>query len=572
MSKPYQLLLFSPAVGGGTPEVEDAVQALERAARGYRRSTRAIGGFWQASFALTEEEATASWLRNAYEEWLAHHLVERIGGGVRWEGLVYEIDLVEGGVRRRRTLERMWNAVRGTYRTMDYVGDNLAKNGGFENAGAGGGDVVAAWYENPAASGAIAQAAVPAAGSFALQLTAGGGDEDNEPDTWVRQNFNVTPNEMYEISFQSRGDGSLPRRPGRFAVRDPNASQWIIPPTFASIGDTTYGTRTIPGVMGPSDGEFLVFFYPPNENGRVAYFDEVTVRERVETVYELDWAITEESIAQYGRREQILTSDDYPEDTAAAYRDTYLKSNGWPRPRTVSISRPTGTYIEVKACGYVFTANWLYTMAGDGSEGNISTWIAAMAGTDYGLSDNHGGTNLDAGDMEFLRAGQIDANTLQRRMAPDGHARPWDIIAGGQDSLVALGDASGNPWRCWVGPGRQLHYQQVDTDPQFYLKPDGIYDTIGARTPTSPWLIDPSVIRDLTSPRGSAHPGSFLQSRQDSWVEEVEMADGWPYPALRTSEMDEADIAEAQLALQEFNGDGGGDDGTRNWWIPWPGR
>ena len=44
----------------------------------------------------------------------------------------------------------------------------------------------------------------------------------------------------------------------------------------------------------------------------------------------------------------------------------------------------------------------------------------------------------------------------------------------------------------------------------------------------------------------ATEPGSFLASAQDIYVEEVEMADGWDWPALKTSLFSEAELLLAQ--------------------------
>lgn len=541
----YQLLIFGPRNGGATSDFVKPLWALQNSAVGWRRSIRAVGGFWQGSFYLTSEQMGASALRNAFDNWLAFHVEERLGSAVTWEGLVYELELTHEGVRQRRSLDLVQNAARTTYVTLDYVGDDPTKNESFEAAGAGAPDVLAGWYENPGASGAIAQAATaaPAGGSYCLALTAGSGDADNDPDTWVRQNFTVTPGEVYQVAFWARGDGSANSSP-RFAIRDPNASQWILSVQPCGPAAATWQQRKIPGVVGPSDGELLLFFYAPNTSGRTGYVDLVEVRERTETVYELPWAVGASSVARYGRKEMLLRLDDYPMSTAEAYRDTYLAGNAWPWPRPVAIGARGKTVLEVKVCGYVFTANWLYQVAGDGTEADISTWIAAMAGSSWGLSNAHGGTVDAAGDMEFLKAGTIRTNTLQRRQAVESYSRPWDII----QELVALGDASGAPWRAWVGPGRLLHYGPVDVAPRYYLRGGGIYERVGARSQASPWAMQPAVFRDMSYSPTVAEPGSFLDFRNDLWVEEVEMADGWDRPSLKTALFDEGEILDAQLA------------------------
>lgn len=78
----------------------------------WTRSIRAQGGFWQGAFRLT---GGVEYLHHQFNTWLGNHVVERTGGVVTWEGLVYELEFVHDGISRRRSFEEMANRVRCTY-------------------------------------------------------------------------------------------------------------------------------------------------------------------------------------------------------------------------------------------------------------------------------------------------------------------------------------------------------------------------------------------------------------------------------------------------------------------------
>lgn len=99
----YQLLLYSSVKQGG-----GFIADITRAAQGWRRSIRMQGGFWQGSFRISAElPLLQEWFYNR----LGAHVQERSGGMVSWAGMVYEMELAAGGVRRRRSLDDMSNAV-----------------------------------------------------------------------------------------------------------------------------------------------------------------------------------------------------------------------------------------------------------------------------------------------------------------------------------------------------------------------------------------------------------------------------------------------------------------------------
>jgi hypothetical protein len=50
-------------------------------------------------------------------------------------------------------------------------------------------------------------------------------------------------------------------------------------------------------------------------------------------------------------------------------------------------------------------------------------------------------------------------------------------------------------------------------------------------------------LRDETTPPGAPLPGSFLLSRQDEWLAEVEMSIGQDFPTLKPENFDEDEIA-----------------------------
>jgi len=95
-------------------------------AREWQRSIRAIGGYFQGSFTLSEEDLTLAELDWFYDEYFGGQLKEQAFMMPTWEGLLYEFRYVKGGREYRRTLdpERWHNRVKVYYTFPDSVDTN----------------------------------------------------------------------------------------------------------------------------------------------------------------------------------------------------------------------------------------------------------------------------------------------------------------------------------------------------------------------------------------------------------------------------------------------------------------
>lgn len=224
-------------------------------------------------------------------------------------------------------------------------------------------------------------------------------------------------------------------------------------------------------------------------------------------------------INRYGRRELILAADGEPQATAEARRDLELSKSAWAWARPVSLQLGAGTRLEVKVCGYAFTANWMHAKAGDDTEHDLDHWISAVVGTAYGLSSDHGGSTSGAGDCQFLKAGVIDSNTLQVLETTESDMRAWEQIT----KIVAAGDSATEPWRLWVGLDRKLNYREIDLSPRYYRRNGRIYETPGGDQEVVPWLMGPAVLRDLDYPVKTQEPGSWLEDARDVYLDQIEV-------------------------------------------------
>lgn len=258
-------------------------------------------------------------------------------------------------------------------------------------------------------------------------------------------------------------------------------------------------------------------------------------------VAETAYATQAQSITRYGRQEERLMLDNYPLATAEDYRDSFLKERAWPWPRPVGMEKPGEVKLTLRACGYVFTANWMFVEEGDGTADDLDDWLQEIVGTATGLSANHGGAVAGAGDCQFLTVGSVSANTLQVNKASSSPVRAWDVL----QELAALGDASGNAWSVWVDLGQLVHYQMVTTTPRYFLRGGALYDSPGTRNAVNPWTVRPAVVRNMDYPLRVVETGSLLADARDSLIEEVEV-DSTGKITLRPTAMLESDILAAQ--------------------------
>jgi len=540
----YDLMLFPNILGltGGTR----TFTSLTTKARDWKRSTRANGGFWKGTFTVegTDEEKL-----DYFYTWLGSHVVERAGGMTTWEGMVFEMDLNHYGVRRRVSLDDMFNSVSTTYTEMAYGGDNMVSNHDFEEGNLSG------WYSEGTVSATEEVTDHTDPGTWSAKVTGSGSlDDGHDQSNFLRQNINVSGGGVYQVSIWCRGGAGGEAGPARFGIRDPNDSDWIIKPSSVTSG-TTWGQVTYAPVFGPSGGEILLYCYGGPQSGQAAYFDDAEVLEWGPSVFETDEHTDliddsgniKNSIAKYGKKELRLTSDNLPKVAADNYAQSQLKLTKDSWPRAMAIGQSTRSELRVTVLGYVHTANWMYVKHGDNSTGNLYEWIEDMVGTTAGLAPLHGGTDEGAGDCQYLRRGRLALNTTQVNMKPSMDSRAWDEIM----NNVVLGDASQNNYRAYVTTDRRLNLDQVGFTPWYYIRSGKIYTKLADTEPVNPWAVQPAIFRDMDYVVSSTPYDSPFLDIRDSWVDEVVVySDGRIVP--KTSTLSEADIWAAQAQALEF--------------------
>jgi hypothetical protein len=236
------------------------------------------------------------------------------------------------------------------------------------------------------------------------------------------------------------------------------------------------------------------------------------------------------SLAKYGRKEEVLTLDGVTAAMAQAYADTYLKENAWPWARPVAVSNATAPRLDVIVVGYVHTANWRYASIVDETTTNLNVWIKDI---------------VDA-DFEFLSTGFIATNALQVVRKINMRRRGWDKL----EELRALGDTNGDLYQLSVSAGRRVNYGKVGTEPRYLLSGGRIMDLSGAAIELSPYLVEPNVVRDQGWPIRSQEKGSFFDDSRDMLIDEIKV-DRNGRLSLRTPLFTEAEILAEQIWLEQ---------------------
>lgn len=133
-------------------------------------------------------------------------------------------------------------------------------------------------------------------------------------------------------------------------------------------------------------------------------------------------AMDDQSIARYGRKEELLILDGFPLQAIEARRDTALAELAWPWSRAVGIRAPRIPVLNVSVCGYAFTMNWRYTTQDtelDTEQGNLT-----YGATDF-QDDAQDFTDWETaapGDAEYIIGVVNDDDTYTWAYLGDSHA------------------------------------------------------------------------------------------------------------------------------------------------------
>lgn len=234
------------------------------------------------------------------------------------------------------------------------------------------------------------------------------------------------------------------------------------------------------------------------------------------------WYTNQASINRYLRRELILTVDRATSAQAIAEAQNVLieSAEAWPQRKQFGKDLEDG--VRVTVVGDVFTANNRYvSISSPGTTDTVSDHIADILIT----------------DCDLLAPTSIAVNSVSIYTGYLMPIRAWDKLL----ELTEMGDGT-RPYTITVGLGGRVAYAPASNIPKYLWrgKKRGFGYTGGD---IDPWAARTGVLRDETTPPGAPLPGSFLLSRQDEWLAEVEMSIGQDFPTLKPENFDEDEIA-----------------------------
>lgn len=238
------------------------------------------------------------------------------------------------------------------------------------------------------------------------------------------------------------------------------------------------------------------------------------------------WQLNENSIARYMRREQIIWADNISLAQAEAEAQAFLNKHYDAWNKTINFNATGEEGLEVTAVGDARLFNNLFATVTDSLE---------TIAVDAFVAD------IFTGDIQpvfpFLNLGRIDPNAFQTQKEQRAPTRCGDLI----DRLARNGDGT-VPYRYYVDNAGLFHFVKFDSTPTLEWRGKsrgGIYLAGGERVT---WAAEPGVMVDRTTAEAPALPGSFLQKRNHTLVEQFSMWQGQEHPQPETEEPNEEQL------------------------------
>lgn len=504
---PLDLALYDTVKHGSAP----LLNVKSRLGASWRRSIRAIGGYWQA----TADYAGPAWeMAELFLGGLGQEVRETVGGFLTWQGFLAEMELTLGGVTYTRRWLDLANAVQTIYTKL---GDNLLTNGSVESG---------AWAAfNIPSTGPSQSTAWVADGTYSCYIE---NLVHTNSGAYLQQNVTIVAGQAYDCQVAL----NLVAGTWTLLVQQHGAgfSGGLPLKVLAQSTTNTTGNGvlrcSIPNSNTYAGGVDLIV-YNPYTDGK-AYFDQASFRisaAQARTAWYADTAPQ----AEYGTLQLALLQSSLSDAAANALAATTLAEQKWPR------TTPAGTFgasaaapadgLKLTFAGYAWSLRNKYAPATiAGTTQNASTHVA----------------NLVA-DSEFIAAGAIASNTFQYQVDDRAPLREWAVL----ETIAQAGDAAGNRWNLGVYANRLLYYQMASQSVDYHFRGGQLLNSAGGAM--EPWLAAPGLIYLDDMPVG---PGSLTANAADDphvvFVEEVEFdAAAWlaGYQGLNLSLVAGADNA-----------------------------
>lgn len=463
----------------------------ERIRDTWRRSTRAIGGYW---IGTCRYQGTRDELIEMYLDGMMREVREDSGGLMTWQGFVAEMRLTLDGITYVRSMVDLVNACKLLYTR---IGDTLLTNGGAESG---------AWTVCSGVGGTTGAATVTQStawintGSYSCKIISPGGIEGARING-AGYSLTVAANTAYEITGVVKADSGS----WRISVnRGDTDASLCFDSTRGATGEKTI-KMTIPATNtygGTCDLRITSEAEAGTIYGDTFYFGIAPYQAQT------GWAVDDDSIAEYGRMELSSLEIGMSSAAANAKAATIVKKQAWPKslpPRQFTLIGnemlgESGDKLELTVHGYVHTLANKYSI--------VSGTAAASAHVTSIINES-----------DFIYIGSISSNTLSYLIDSRGPIKHWQILM----DIANAGDASGNRWLCNVYSDRRINYGLADNVIAYHYRGGKFYHSAGGEL--EPWFAEPGHLLYLDdAPVG---PGQISGNLEDDphivFVSEVEM-------------------------------------------------
>jgi hypothetical protein len=476
------LKLHDP-VCAGNGAIDDVTHLLDSS---WRRSIRRIGGYWLGTCEL---HAGPEVRRGMLDEWFTYGLMREIretaGGEETWRGALVKAEYNSQGEMYVRDATTMTNTIRSIYTRL---GDNLLTNGSAESG---------AWTVYNGAT-VTQDATWSSHGTYSCKIVLA---DAGVRGAWVQSAITIVAGVQYEF----RAAMKIVSGGWRIDARRSDNNQLLA--GFNSnlqIGDVS-ASFTIPEANTYSGDIYILAVHVHTSGAGGTCYIDGCVFQTAPVKAETGWYTDLDSIAVYGRKEEVLLRGGKSNADAQAECQSELLDRAWANTpptggsQTWSGKVPDDT-LRLTFAGYWATLNWLFTTL-HGTRVS-SDWISALA----------------ALQSTYLAIGRIEVNATDYFVDDRGPLKCGDLMR----DIAISGETGGAKYAVGVYAGRQLIYEKVPQTLSYYRRGGRLYYPAGGEVEA--WRARPGWILRQDMPIG---PGSLTANAQHdprwAYVEEMEM-------------------------------------------------
>lgn len=473
--RPYTLNLYNSVKRGGGLRGNITDLAVN-----WRRSTRRVGGFWQASFEYIGNRDECD---DLFIDGLMREVRETSGGVINWQGFIGDMEYRRDGITWRKSMFDVTNRVKVLF-TRQF--DNLLTNGSAES---GAWTVANGIGGTTGAATSVQSTAWVADGTYSDLITSPGGIEG----VLVQATVALAADTSYVFQMQVNVvSGSW-----RIAINKTSDNSKVA----ATSTRSALGVQQINLTIPPNTYVGNVRVIITSESVAGSIYGDAAVLQIAPQPADTGWAIDAASVSEFGKIDRILLEGSLSYAAAQAKAATTLARYAWPRllpPDSYTESDDTSNRLLVTCYGYVFTLPWR---------------VCETYGT-FAMSTVV--TSLLSG-LDYVSAGIVDTNSTSYTIENRVQLPIWQILK----TLVNSGDASGTLWSLGVYENRALTYTQFPTALAYRFRDGRLYNVAGGLMET--WLARPGWMQLDDAP---IVPGSISGNANDdprrAIIEEVE--------------------------------------------------